>query len=297
MKKILILAASVFLAACNNTKQEEQAAAPSAGTVTEAAATPETENVDAVSAATNVANEPSFNGILVVPPQMQATVTVTMGGIVESTSVIVGQHVKKGEVVAVLDNPEFIELQQGYLDAAAQLEYLEKDYLRQQNLASHEASSQKKLQQSKADYLSVKSKAEAMAARLSLLGIDAGSLRSKGMMTRLEVKAPISGYVTDINVNVGKYLEPGEPVCDIIDKSRLMLQLTAYEKDLSHFRTGSIVEFRANGLGDRTFEAQIVSIDQKVDNNNRSVKVFAQLKGTDELFRPGMYVSARIKKN
>lgn len=296
MKRIFILAASFYMVACSQSEQTvitDAEATIAADTVTLV----DTTQVDGVSGATNVANVSSFNGVLMVPPQQHATVSLTMGGIVRSTSLMPGRYVQKGEVLATLDNPEFIILQQSYLDAVAQLEFLEKEYHRQQNLVSQEAASQKRFQQSKADYLSMKSKVEATSAQLSLLGIDIKSLRENTILRCLEVKSPLTGYITNANINVGKYLNPGEPICEIIDKSKLMLQLTAYEKDLSRLKEGSIVEFRVNGMGMQVFQAVLLSVDQTVDQENRSVKVYAILKNSDPLLRPGMYVNAKIKKN
>lgn len=292
---------ALYLTSCNNTTQNEtienQAVTETADSQNDTTDNAiETKDVDAVSSATNVANVSSFNGIFVVPPQQQVTVSLTMGGIVKNTSILEGQYIKKGEIIAILDNPEFIDLQQNFLETAAQLEYMEKEFLRQQNLVSQEAASQKQYQQSKSEYLSVKSKAEAMSSKLYLLGVDINILKQNGMMPRLEVKSPISGYVTNANINIGKYINPGEAICDIIDKSNLLLQLTAYEKDLSKIKIGDIVEFQVNGAGDQLFKAELISIDQKVDDNNRSIKVFAKLIDKSPIFRPGMYINAKVTK-
>ena len=85
-----------------------------------------------------------------------ATVSLTMGGVVKSTSLLPGESVGKGTVLATLENPEFITLQQTYLDSHAQAEYLEAEYRRQKALSAEQAASQKKFQQSKADYLSMR---------------------------------------------------------------------------------------------------------------------------------------------
>ncbi len=127
--------------------------------------------VDAVTSATALPNHSSFNGILIVPPYRHATVTLTMGGTVHSTSLLPGDYVKKGAVLAILENPDFITLQQNYLEAHAQIEFLEAEYQRQQRLSSQEAASQKRFQQSKADYLSMKSRLEAASAQLTLLNV------------------------------------------------------------------------------------------------------------------------------
>ena len=254
--------------------------------------------IDAVSGATEVANRPTFNGVIMTPPQQHATITLSMGGAVHTTSLLPGSYVKKGEVVMTLTNPDFIILQQTYLDADAQLEFMEKEYQRQRNLASHEAASQKRLQQSKADYLSLKAKQESVTAQLQILGVNPEDLEMSGIRPYLEVKAPLNGYVTNMDVNIGKYFNAGEPVCDVIDKGLSMLQLTAYEKDLKNLHIGDEMEFEVNGMDGRHFKATLVSIDQMVDESNRSIKVYARIEHADKEFRPGMYVSAKkVEKN
>lgn len=239
----------------------------------------------------------TFNGIITTPPRSHSTITLTMGGAIENIYVFPGDMVKKGQTIATLKNPEFIQLQQEFLTATAQVEYLEKEYNRQQNLASHEAASQKKLQQSKAEFLSEKSRLDAAKAQLTLLNVDTETLKEKGLKTYLEIKAPISGYVTDLQANLGQYFDAGQPICDIINKSEALLQLTAYEKDLAYISVGNKVTFTVNGLENKTFHAEIIAIDQMVNSENRSINVYAKVKSTDKLFRQGMYVSAKIDGN
>lgn len=188
--------------------------------------------VDAITSATSRPNQVSFNGRIVLPPQRQATVALTIGGVIKNTSLLPGQHVTKNSVIATLENPEFITLQQTYLDSHAQTEYLRMEYERQKNLSAEQAASQKKFQQSKADYLSMKSRQDAAAAQLSLLGVNPETLLRDSIQPLLEVKAPISGYVVNVAMNMGKYINPGEALCEVIDKSAPMLCLTTYEKTL-----------------------------------------------------------------
>ena len=251
--------------------------------------------IDGVSSATNVANSPTFNGVIMVSPQQNATVSLTMGGKVHSLKVMPGQAVARGQVIASIDNPEYIDLQQTYLDASAQTEYLEKEYKRQSELSANDASSQKKMQQSKAEYLSMHSRLSAAASRLKTLGVNPASVKSNGIQPYLLIKAPINGFVTNLNVNLGKYLDAGEPICDVINKSQPLIQLTVYERELNLMRVGRPVEFRVNGMGKKTFNAQIVSIDQSVDAKDYSIKVYAKVMVSNSDFRPGMYIRAKLK--
>ena len=132
---------------------------------------------------------------------------------------------------------------------------------------------------------------------LSKVAVETDKLLKNGIKTYLEVKAPISGYVTNMNVNLGTYVGEGESVCKIINKSEIMLLLTAYEKDLAHLNIGDNLTFTVNGIKDTTFNAEITSIDQTVNTENRSINVYAKVKETNKLFRPGMYVNAQLNKN
>lgn len=249
---------------------------------------------DANSGATVVPGEMTFNGTMVMPPQSHATVSLSMDGIVRSASLLPGSYVRKGTLLATVENPEFIELQETYLDAAAQLEYLESEYNRQKALAKEEAASLKKLEQSKADYLSMKSRLDGASARLAIQGIDAGSLKANGINPLIEVKAPISGYLSDVRMNIGKHISAGEPLCEIIDKSNMLVKLTAYEKDLKNIGVGHRIEFGVNGIEERTFTGKIISVGHHVDGANRSIEVYASIDDKHNMFRPGMYVNAHI---
>jgi len=300
MKAIYItIIAFLLLASCNKSPKNEntESTVESKPDIIQTAADKsDTVKVDAVTSATSLANETAFNGTFVLSPQRQASVTLSIDGIVKYTSLLPGKYVRKGELLATLENPEFINLQQNYLDACAQSEYLETEYKRQEILSKEEAASQKKFQQSKADYLSMKSRKDAAAAQLKMLGISPQALNEKGIEPLLEVRAPISGYISNLQMNLGKHIAAGEPLCEIIDKTNTLIKLTAYEKNLSQIKTGDKIEFRVNGMGTESFRGEIISIGQHVDNINRSLEVYAKVMENNDLFRPGMYINARIVK-
>ena len=299
MKRIMLWIGIAGLMACTGEQPQAEATAESLPQETTAEAKPaqtDTTAVDATTAATATAREASFNGTLEIPPERLATVTLTMGGVVRTLSLLPGSHVAQGTLLATLENPEFIQLQQTYLESRAQLRFLEEEYKRQKTLSQAEVASQKRLQQSEADWLSMKSRAEAAAAQLRLLGVDPERLVTAGIVPYLEVKAPIGGYLSAVKINLGSYVQAGEALCELIDKRQALLRLTAYEKDLAGLEVGASLRFRVNGLGDETFEATLISIGQQVDAVNRSVELYAKVKTAHALFRPGMYVSASVER-
>lgn len=190
MRKIFYLILLLALVACKGqqqTAESESVADPATESVnpemgknnsqSDADATAQPE-VDAITSATSRPNQVSFNGRIVLPPQRQATVALTIGGVIKNTSLLPGQHVTKNSVIATLENPEFITLQQTYLDSHAQTEYLRMEYERQKNLSAEQAASQKKFQQSKADYLSMKSRQDAARRTTFAFGRESGNTAS-----------------------------------------------------------------------------------------------------------------------
>ena len=303
--KHTILCVLAILTACNSSSDTKQEMPTSVTADSVTVISPDSSaysqpydstSIDGTTAATAI-NKVSFNGTLIIPPQNFASVTMLMGGTIRSTNLLPGSYVKKGTLLATLDNLDFISLQQTFLESQAQTEYLKSEYNRQLVLSKEEVASVKKLEQSKADYLSMKSKMEAAAAQLSLLGISTQSLLKNGITPALEIKAPVNGYIGKVKVNVGKYLNEGDILCEIINKQETLLRLTTYEKDLKDIRLGAKVWFRVNGMGTKTFEAKLISIGQEVDETSRSLEVFAKVISEDPTFRPGMYVTAQIEKS
>jgi cobalt-zinc-cadmium efflux system membrane fusion protein len=294
MKTILIPVIILTLFSCGAPKNEPSTASDDSYSAIQLLSDSSNAEVDAITAATRTNNQLTFNGILVVPPQRHASVTLLMDGVVKSTSLLSGMFVRKGDLLAVLENPDYITLQQSYIENHAQETFLEAEYRRQEMLFGNEAASQKTFQQSKADYLSMKSRREAVAAQLRLLGFDPAQTLADGIVPHLELRAPIDGYIANVQINIGKFIARGNTVCDIIDKNNALLKLTVYEKDIEKIKMGDKMEFRVNGLGTRVFEASVISLGQMVDIVSRSLEVYARVNSGDAQFRPGMYVNARI---
>jgi len=291
-KTILIYIAALTLVSCGNRKSEQT----SENTTLAPVETAETDSpeADAPSSITQIIKQPIFNGVLIIPPQYHVTVTLFMDGVVKSTSLLSGMFVKKGDLLATLENPEYIALQQSYIESHAQEEFLEAEFRRQETLASGEAVSKKRLQESKAEYLSMKSRREAAEAQLKLLGFSSSEILAGGIIPQLKLRAPIAGYLANVQINTGTYVSAGSPICEIIDKNKMLLKLTIYEKDIDKIKVGDNLQFRVNGMGTQEFSAKVISLGQKVDNVSRSLEVYATVNTNNPQFRPEMYINAKV---
>ena len=183
------------------------------------------------------------NGMLDVPPQNLVSVSVPMGGFLKSTELLQGMKVTKGQVIAIIQNAEYIQFQQDYLDNKSQLEFLEAEYKRQDELSKENVNSQKTLLLAKTQYQSMLAKVSGLKAKLNLLGINTNQIESGNFQNTITLTAPIGGYVTQVNVNIGMYVTPTDVMFKIVDTEHLHAELTVFEKDITKIKEGQKVRF------------------------------------------------------
>jgi cobalt-zinc-cadmium efflux system membrane fusion protein len=233
------------------------------------------------------------NGMLDVPPQNLVSISAPMGGFLKSTELLQGLKVKKGTVIATIQNPDFIQIQQDYVDTKSQLEYLEAEYKRQQELSLENVNSQKTLLQSKTQYQSMQAKVSGLKARLALLGINAAQVESGNFQSTITMQAPISGYVTQVNVNIGMFVNPTDVMFKIVDTEHLHAELTVFEKDVPKLKIGQKVRFTlANESTERMATVYLIGREIGTD---RTVRIHCHLDKEDEELLPGMYLKAYVE--
>ena len=230
------------------------------------------------------------NGYTKLPPQNQAEVSVFANAIVKQISIIEGQKVQKGQTLAVLESPEFAKLQEAYLTSKSNLEFLKLEFKRQESLNEDEINSKKTFQKSKAEYDIEVSRNQSLLRQLQLLNINPnGSISST-----VAVKAPISGYITEIFIKIGSTVEPGKSLMNIVDNSQLHLDLLVYEKDLNKVKPGQKVRFTLTNQGNDEITGKIFNVGKAFESDTKSVAVHADISNDDQKLIPGMYVNALI---
>lgn len=233
------------------------------------------------------------NGMLDVPPQNLVSISVPMGGFLKSTELLQGMKVSKGQVIAVLQNADYIQLQQDYVDNKSQLEFLEAEYKRQQELAKENVNSQKIVLQSKTQYQSMLAKVSGLKSKLSLLGINSNQIESGNFQSTITLTAPISGYVTQVNVNIGMFVNPSDVMFKIVDTEHLHAELTVFEKDVPKLKIGQKVRFTlANESVERV--ATVYLIGREI-GEDRTVRIHCHLDKEDGELLPGMYLKAYVE--
>jgi membrane fusion protein, heavy metal efflux system len=235
-------------------------------------------------------------GVIDVPPENVISVSIPLGGYVKKMSLIPGQNVNRGETLATIEDPQFVQLQQDYLTAKSKLAYFEAEYLRQQKLNETKAASDKVYQQAKSDFETEKILLKSIGEKLQLIGIDPGNLTESSISRRIDIKSPISGYVTKVNINPGKYVSPTDVLFELVNPNDLHLTLTVFENDAAALLMGQKLVCYTNAHPGKKYGATIHLINPSI-GKDRATEVHCHIDGYGKELLPGMYMNGEIELN
>ena len=298
MKNIFItITAILFLISCGNKKSEE--------------ASTETETVENVTTLTDaqikntgietgkieqkeISATLKLNGKIDVPPQNLVSVSVPMGGYLKSTRLLEGMHVTKGQVLCVVEDQQYIQLQEDYLLAKAKIGYAKAEFERQKELNRSKASSDKVYQQAQSEYNSLIVMVHSYGEKLKFTGINPNNVSTKNISKSINIYSPISGYVAKVNVNIGKYVNPSDILFEIVNPSDIHLALTVFEKDINQLAIGQSVISYTNTNPEKKHLGTIILIGKDF-SENRSTEMHCHFTNYDKALLPGMYMNAEIE--
>src|SRR5690606_27471665 len=161
-----------------------------------------------------------------------------------------GSKVQKGQTLAILEHPDFIKLQQEYVDTKNSLSYLQKEYERQKELADNDAGTGKMYQRAENEYNGGKARINSLVSQLKVLNVNINQLNRGKITASIILKSPITGYVGHIKANTGAYAEPNTPLFEIIDNSQIHCDLLVYEKDIFKVKEGQKIHFTITNMPD-----------------------------------------------
>lgn len=235
------------------------------------------------------------NGTIDVPPNERATISVPYGGYVRSLNhdLLPGQRVSKGQTIIVLENPEFIQFQQDYLETKAKLDYTEQEYQRQQELSRENVGAQKVFQQVASERQRLQAQLAGQAQRLSILRINPATLRPDRLTRTVSVPAPVSGYLTVVNVNIGKFVNAADVIAEITNIEHPHLTLSVFERNIGQIRIGQPVQFAVGKDAQPIHQAKIILIGKEI-STERTIEVHAHPTALSDDIIPGAYVSAEL---
>lgn len=235
------------------------------------------------------------NGQLEVPPQNKADVSILSGGIITRINVLEGQQVKKGQLLATINNQDLIKIQQDYLSSKNNFVFVQAEYERQQKLQEAGAGTGKSFQAAQANYNAEKSKLNVLESQLKQLGVAPSRITNNNIISQFPVISPINGTVGQITANTGAFVQPGTSIMEVVDNSKIHCDLTVFEKDLMAVKVGQKVNFQLTNQGNQVITGKINGINKSFQNESKGVVVHAVIDNAAGMnLIPGMYVTALI---
>lgn len=235
-----------------------------------------------------------LNGSVDVPPQNMVSISFPLGGYLKSSKLLPGMRVRKGETLAVMEDAQFIQIQQDYLLAKSNLSLAEGEFQRQQGLNADKASSDKVFQQAKNEFETKKIMVRALDEKLRLIGLNPGELSETNLSRSVSVRSPINGYVSKVNVNIGKYTAPTDVLFELVNPEDIHLALTVFEKDVPKLAIGQKVLAYTNDNPSKKYPAEILLISKSLDEN-RTAEVHCHFEKFDHgSLVPGMFMNAEV---
>ncbi|WP_452229033.1 MULTISPECIES: efflux RND transporter periplasmic adaptor subunit [unclassified Lacinutrix] len=298
MKNIYIVLFSILLVACGNSENKE-------------VIIPETEShndeitinkaqFEGEKMAFGTVSEFDFNetvkvnGMIDVPPHNKSSVTTFIGGYITKTPLLIGDQVKKGQLLVTLENTAFVEIQQNYLEVAEQLNYLKSEFTRQKTLFEEKITSEKNYLKAQSAYKSNLAHYNGLRKKLQMLNINPSSVEQGRISSTINLYAPINGHVTKVNVSNGTYVSPSDVIMEIVDIDHIHLELSVFEKDIMKVKKDQKILFKIPEASNKTYEAEVHLVGTTIDEQTRRVKVHGHVDNGKENFIVGMFVDADI---
>lgn len=233
------------------------------------------------------------NGTIDVPPENKAIVNSITGGYIKTIPLLVGDVVKKGQILVTIENPEFVQLQQDYMEVKEQLNYLKTEYERQNTMFKENIISKKVYLKAESQYKTTMARYNGLKKQLFLLNINPSRVEQGNITSVVNIYAPIGGSITKVNVSKGSYVSPTSAILEIIDNSHIHIELSVFEKDIMNIKKDQSILFSIPETSDKIYEAKVYLVGTSIEDN-RTIKVHAHPKVESHQFLTGMFVNAEI---
>lgn len=299
MKYIYSLILSAVLVACGNSEKRNDSAVEESSNANQIIITKqqfEGEKMQLGKLENQVFNETvKTSGMIDVPPHNKASVSSFVGGFITRTPLLIGDKVKKGQLLVTLENPEFVEIQQQYLEIAEQLNYLKSEFKRQQTLYNEKITSEKNFLKSESTYKSSLAQYNGLRKKLTMMNINPSTVEQGQVTSTINLYSPINGFVTKVNISNGVFVSPSDVILEIVDTDHIHIELSVFEKDILKIKKGQKILFKIPEASSEIFEAEVHLVGTTIDETNRTVKVHAHIINEDQTnFIVGMFVEANI---
>ncbi len=234
------------------------------------------------------------SGSLEVAPHDKADVSSIMGGIIKNIYVIEGDKVRKGKVLARVEHPDIVQMQQDYINNLNSLQFLEQEYNRRKILYEEKVGSGKEFQKITAEYRNSKTNLKAQKMKLKMLGLNVSAIESGNLSSSINIVSPLNGKVSLVETNIGAYAAPLSKLFEIVNNDELHADVMVFEKDISKIKVGQTLKFTTSGLAGQEFSGKIHAISPVIEENPKAIHVHAEITNKNNILIPGMYIHGQI---
>jgi cobalt-zinc-cadmium efflux system membrane fusion protein len=298
MKNIYLIAFAFLITACGSGTEQEISTEASNGTENIVVLNQKQLNAAKLSFAKLeekvIGSFITANGTIDVPPQNMISVSVPLGGYLKSTQLLPGLQIRKGDIIAIMEDQQYIQMQQDYLTTKSRIVYSKSEFERQKELNASKASSDKVFQQVQMEYNTLRIALNSMEQKLKMIGIKPESITENNITSTIKIYSPINGFVSNVNVNIGKFVNPSDILFELIDPSNIHLNLKIFEKDLNQLAIGQKLIAYSNTDPNKKYAAKINLISRDL-SSERIAEVHCHFENADKSLAPGMYMNAEIQ--
>nr|MBL8412163.1 efflux RND transporter periplasmic adaptor subunit [Dechloromonas sp.] len=300
MKKALVLMLSAAMLLGCNKDDDKKAAAPVADPSLVAPAQELLEQLKLKPvAAEPVAETLRVAGKIDFDEQRLARIGATVTGRVTQVDALLGQSVKKGDVLARLNSSELSSQQLAYLKARSELELNRRNAERAKALFQADVISAAELQRRESEYQISQAETRAAADQLALLGVSAAAIDRLGKQGAVDSMTPVvtglSGVVVERKLAQGQVVQPADSLFVVADLSRLWAVAQVPERQVSQVKVGQVVSIEVPALGNEKLAGKLIFVGQTIDPDTRTVLVRTELDNADGRLKPSMLATMLIE--
>jgi len=240
----------------------------------------------------------STTGTLGLPPNALNSVSAKASGFIKNSKKYVeGSYVKKGVIMAYLENPEFIQHQREYLEVAAELVFDNQELARQKTLVESNAGIEKNVQRLQSEVNRKTATLKGIAKQLAYLGINVDDLSPDNIVERIPIYSPMGGYITSIKMHNGMYVSPELELMEIVNEKHLHLELDVFEKDIANVKEEQRISYTVPALGNQVYEGEVHVLGKEFNTENKTVRIHGHLEKVRPKFIKDLFVEAKIWLN
>ena len=244
-------------------------------------------------AAANVRNR------IVVPAEIQANqdriahVTPRIAGRIVKAPAALGERVRAGQTLALLDSIELGDAQSAYLQVASRFATARADFERAEGLNRDQIISQKEYLRIRSEYQQSGAALRAAEDKLRLLGVPPPPATDRATSV-FPLIAPFAGTVIEKDAVLGELATPDKTLFTVADLSVLWVQATLFEKDLAMVRVGAAAEVTVTAYPKEPFPGRVTYISEVFDKETRTVRARIEVKNSESRLKPDMFAHAAI---